>query len=391
MKTSEYRTPRVVIAALVIAMITTACGTDRDGSAATVDESKLDWGNYSIVPRDMTTVATLESGAIQESIRLAEYVPLPIEIDSRLVLGGSSHPRTAQSPPGVTGFPRGTPGLVSGWSTRADERDLDTISSLALYMDLDIARFDTRDNAARAMNILADDVDPEYPHKGALTIPGYDTARAVLTYFDSVNVWVAHDNYVIWLWVSDRIAAPEGPAPLIDLAKRALDKQLEMLQGYRPTPADQIATVQPDIDGLLGHTLPDERDLIQPSTGIYSARAALHHQIDPARSQRAFADAGVDLVASDLDTLYRASDPEAASRLAANFVDELSKVYLRIDSPPGLPTAQCLHRKDDESGSSAKYICYLTYDRYVAEVLADQPQDLYQRVSAQYKLLTHGQ
>ncbi|MFI6871659.1 hypothetical protein [Nocardia sp. NPDC050406] len=380
---------RVAVTALAITLLAAGCGSDREPAAASVDEKALNWGNYPTVPRDMAALADAESGAVQESIRLAEHVPLPMEIDSRLTARQSASALTPSSLPNVKGFASGAPGLVAGWQTFA-QRGSDAALGLDLSVSHSIARFDSREHAVRAMNFMADTVDPEYPNQGPLTVPGYGDARAVLGFLDAVKVWLAYDDYVIWLRLSHQIAAPDGPAPLLDLAERLIDKQIELLRSYQPTPVDRLGEVPADIDGLRGRALPDDNQRLRVKSGIYSARAALHTQTDPGRSRRAFTEAGVDLVATEYATLYRTAGADEARGLAANFLAELSAKYTAADSPLGLPTAQCLRITDPESYANP-HVCYLVYDRYVAEVYATQQQDLHQRVSAQYLLLAHGQ
>ncbi|MFJ9743994.1 hypothetical protein, partial [Streptomyces sp. NPDC101166] len=118
--------------------------------------------------------------------------------------------------------------------------------------------------------------------------------------------------------------------------------------------------------------------------------AALSHDDRPVASRRAYADAGIDVMASSLSNIYRTKDDAAAQRFIAAFVDELLDRYKPVDPPPGLATARCLQLKDVKYAIGAKFMCYLPYQRYVAEVSADQSQDLRQRLSAQYKLLAYG-
>ncbi|WP_228000783.1 DUF7373 family lipoprotein [Nocardia australiensis] len=105
-----------------------------------------------------------------------------------------------------------------------------------------------------------------------------------------------------------------------------------------------------------------------------------------------FTDAEVDLYAQDDSGIYRTTDAEAGTRLIAAFIDQATDSFGTIDPPPGLPDAKCLKRLDDPvvNDLAPDYQCYIHFGRYVAHIGSDQPQDLYQRAAAQYKLLANG-
>ncbi|MET8426111.1 hypothetical protein [Nocardia sp. NPDC004860] len=386
---------RLVLLALAT-VLAASCGSDhRDpatpaSKAAIVDASQLDPGNYPVVPRTITsqkpdiTVGDL----LQESIRMAEHVPLALDIDNRLVFNNAAHAITADYPPiSIDNFNDKAPGLISGWESGGRHRS-DT--TLGLNVDITVLRFAKPEQAAAAGNFLVGLANPDYPDKGPLQIPGYPTAKAALTSLEWVKATYARDDYLYWLYIEDDLTVPDGPGALLDTAKLVLDKTIEAMRDYRPTPLDQLAGLAADPEDLLGRTLPPGKGQIWATEGLYGPHAALTLDDRPAATRRAFDEAGVDLVAHALSGVYRARDAAGAQRLTGAFVDELGDRYTSIDPPPGLATARCLQLKDEKNAAGAKFLCYLPYDHFVAEVFADQSQDLRQRLSAQYELLAYG-
>ncbi|MFE3194638.1 hypothetical protein ACFXHA_36920 [Nocardia sp. NPDC059240] len=384
---------RILVLACVIGL--TACGSGdhppaaRAPKVAIVDVAQLDPGNYPVVPREITgqqpdiTVGDL----LQESIRMAEHLPLAMDVDDRLVYGHGGNAVTPDYPVlGVDKFTDWTPGLIAGWQTGGRHRQDVT---LGLGLDLTVLRFAKPEQAVSAANHLVGDQNPQYPDKGPVTVPGYPAAKSRLTNLDSVKTFVTQGNYLYWVYASDPLTVPDGPGSLIDATKKLLDRAIDSMKDFQPTPIDQLAGLATDPEDLLSRTLAPGQGQIWAIEGLYTPHAALSTDDRPAATKAAFDSAGVDLVAHALSGVYRARDAAAAQRLTGAFVDELLDRYKPIDPPPGLPTARCLQAKDDDA-LGGKYLCYLPYDRYMAEVTADQSQDLRQRLSAQYELLAYG-
>lgn len=388
---------RITLACLTALLtLTVGCGSEQETS---VDTSALDPGNYPTAPRDLSTLRTEDGGAVRESIRLGGLVPLPMDLDSRLVYGRTNfvgHHYTARNPPhrgsgisNLENFGEQVPGLVAGWHTGGSRRAKRTFG---LDVSVGLLRFTTPEQATHAMHVLADASAEKYPPKQPLEIPGYPTGRIHLTAHDSVQSWTAQDDYLLWTFVSDGLATPPDPAPLLDFTKKLFDRQFELLRGSTPTPVGELANTP--IDDLLARTLAAERPgTLDDVTGAYTVPAALHLESRPDLARRAFEDARVDLVAYAGTRVYRAGDTAAAIRLTAFLAAQAPSGYDPIAAPPGLPEARCF-REDPGPPQSARIIlehrCYLSHGRYVAEVTANQPQDLAQRVSAQYLLLAHG-
>ncbi|MFI9510970.1 hypothetical protein [Nocardia sp. NPDC052566] len=380
---------------LLVVLLALAAGCGRSEPARpAIDIGKLDSGNYPTTPR--TIERNADNGANQEGFELAKYVPLLLDLDRRLVFSNPPYGSivfTPRHPPtpnrglsDIADFASVAPGLVVGFDTRAQRRQS---PRFGLDVSLDVLRFETPALAAAAVTRLADRLDAKYPPKGPLPISGYPDARGALTKYDSVETWLSRDEYLVHTFLGDQLATPPDPAPLLEFTKRILDRQLELLRDYRPTPQDKLAQAPVDIEGLLGRTLPS-KTARSGTPGVFTAHAALHRDDRPEQTARYFADAKVDLVAIEASTIYRTGDADAAARLQAAFADQLARKYDAFAAPPGLPTAKCLKKRTDAATLSSDFTCYVRNDRYLAQVWSSQPQDLYQQAAAQYKLLTVG-
>ncbi|WP_194817405.1 hypothetical protein [Nocardia sp. XZ_19_385] len=373
-----------------LALLATACGGGQDSNpSGPADLAKLDAGNYPISPRDLEKERTAETGAIQEAIKLGSFVPLITDLDSRLVHGRITaagkitpqHPPTTWVTPSEK-FTEFVPGLVAGWRTAGSRREN---PNLGLNVELALLRFTSAELAVNAARVLAEETHKTNPPKHPLEIAGYP-GHTFLSYNDAVETWLPRGDYVVKLFIRNVLATPPDPAPLLDFAKRALDKQFELLQGYAPTAADKLSENPIDPEGLLARTLPSpDLGTDEDHTGVYPVAAELHLRSRPDMMKRAYDDAKVDLIATAGSQIYRTGDPAAAERLLAALTEGLTASFYPYDSPPGLPDAKCYKAK---SGST--FGCYLTYEHLLAEVVASQPQDLNQKMAAQYKLLTHG-
>ena len=73
-----------VLVATAVAATTAGCGSDdHTTNTSTIDISKLDSGNYPIVPRDIEAIRTAKTGPALEAIRIGNSTPLPLDVDGR--------------------------------------------------------------------------------------------------------------------------------------------------------------------------------------------------------------------------------------------------------------------------------------------------------------------
>ncbi|WP_406236437.1 hypothetical protein [Nocardia sp. NBC_01009] len=378
----------------------TGCG-DSGGStdSPSYDVATLDVGNYPTVPRDIEASRTELSGPRLEAARIGDAVPLPMEIDRRMVFKPTIYwerritPADPRELPSIDKkeFSDLTQGLVAGWFTRAQRRESFQGSALQMFT----LRFTDAAHAETAATRIADRQQETVPGE-PVSIPGIPAAKAKWSvgkrYLDAQ---LTKDAMLLLVRVEDPLTEPVNTAPLAELAQRAFDKQLEGLKAYTPTPVDQLESLPIDVDGMLSRTLQLERSPTEKDGGdlsmVLAKQAALHTEFYPDLTKAAFEDAGVDLVSYSDDRVYRTKDRDAAERLIAAFIDQEAKGYKTIDSPPHMPGVKCFDLKDPK-GNNYRYppVCYVAYDRYVARIENKNVQQLHQQAAAQYKLLTQG-
>ncbi|WP_280504898.1 DUF7373 family lipoprotein, partial [Nocardia farcinica] len=359
------------LAVAVTCLVIAACGGESDTPAPVLT---LDPGNYPTTPRDMEAERTPATGSRQESIRLAEHVVLMMDLNPRLVFGSrnittrhltAQHPTVSGLFESVADYNARIPGLVAGWRTAGSRREQ---TNLGLDATLTVLRFTTPEQAENAKNVLAELNNEKFPPKEPLTLSGHPSSRAYRTAYDSVQAWTTHGEYLLQTYVSDGLALPPDPAPLLEFTRSVVDEQIRRLDSYDPTPPDRLDEVPADIDGLLGRTLPyPEPGNYNDPTAVYPARVFLHVDSRPDLTARAFEDAGVDLVARADSLIYRAADTAAAERLVGALVEQHTDMS-PTDAPEGSPPGTRCVQEPAGTPESPRPIrttqCYLTHDRY---------------------------
>ncbi|WP_446224442.1 DUF7373 family lipoprotein [Nocardia sp. IBHARD005] len=386
---------RLCAALIAMVIVTTGCGSDSQSDTPTVDLSQLDTGNYQSTPRDPNTSKADDTGLAIEAVRLGAAVPLPYDVDRSYGFQRLSSPvvrMTSKIPGTMTRiddevFPELTKGLIVGWETMGERRIQPFLGRQAWIY---VYRFGTAAEAATA----AQRIPEKQQERGAgiaVEIPGFPKARSnwARTALDS---WMAQDTMVFGVRLDDPMTEPADPAAAIEFTNKAYTKIIEMLQGYSPTPADKIAALPIDTDGMLSRTLPSDKNYWVgnlPVGAVEPAQAALAYDNTPGTTKPAFIDAGVDLVSSDSPyfRVYRAKDSKATERLQAALLAPHLDDLKPVDSPRNLPNAACYDRKEDLKKTGVKATCYVAFDRYLARISGFNIQEVRQQTSAQYKML----
>ncbi|MET8650241.1 DUF7373 family lipoprotein [Nocardia aurea] len=401
--------PRVHVATaalLALALTVGACGDDESTTPKTpeVQIGALDSGNHNTTPIDVERARTPESGSIREAIRIGAVTPLMVDIDNRLIFNSSAvfnrRLITPTFPPdvfvstevGPEEFNAVAPGLIAGWYSSGQRRDKAELGRTATLHTL---RFGDATLAGTALRALADrTAGTEY------AIPGHPETAAKASIGNSlrppaVDAWSAHNDMLIHVRVEDPLSVPVDPAPMAELAGRIIDRQIEMLSAYAPTPVDKIATQPLDVDGILSRVpLYEKNDLPVIGAnpwGVYPRQVALQAEEQPHLARPAFADAGVEFLAiGNAVLVYRTQDNASTTRLIAALrsmiVDE--DIYQKADSPPNLPSAQCVEAKPNTTSTSrTRPLCWVPIGRDIAQVTGQNLQDTHQRTAAQYKLM----
>lgn len=392
--------------------LTGACGSDSEAEAPvtpvepTVDLATLDVGNFTTQPKPYDKVKSIELAKLVEAERLANYLPLPSEIMPEAkyapsAMGGAIRPfidfSSAAMKTRATADPNAmneaAKGFISGFVTTGRS---DAQASLSYELDNVAMIFSDDQSAADAAAALGKLDLESSPDNQAVQIPNHPEAVAFTT--DNISgpgqlrSWYATGRFVIYTYVYDSVmsALKERDLPkLLERAQRSIETIAPRLAKFPATPVDQLMELRTDPDNMLVRALSTVVDDTSQRgiPGAYERQGGLHISGAPNVDAELFQQTGVDRVAWRGSYLYRTQDPAAA----AKFVDarsETSRKFVRADSPKNLPNAQC-RKAAGASKYEISYYCYVSHDRYVAEVAANQLLDAQQRISAQYALLVN--
>ncbi|MFE3542900.1 hypothetical protein ACFXK0_08020 [Nocardia sp. NPDC059177] len=380
-------------------LLVAACGGSPEQAGPVepvIDIAGLDVGNYATTPRDLGLPDNAEQARFVEAERLGNYVPAPAEIDPALVYPNPYMPRVFIDPEGALGrimavdrFAEAAPGFIGGFISSAGNHPrndgVDLLNAVMVFPD--------QQQAAAAASAL-ERVDFEANTRNEpIEIPRYPDAHAHWQPQEqSIGVWYATGNLVIYTWVFDYLKIflkkVDRPA-LIEWVHKSLDKVVPAVAGFRPTPSDQLMNAPVDLDGMLGRTLkrPLEDSWTNPP-GAYEGRTAVHFSSEPDDVARTVAENGVDRYAFEGAEVYRARDYAAALRVQED-LGGLSRKFRKTDAPVNLPTALCKEYIGREP-LAVRFYCSVTAGRYAAFTWASQLLDAQQRISAQYALLVNA-
>ncbi|BBZ67437.1 hypothetical protein MINS_28660 [Mycolicibacterium insubricum] len=370
--------------------------------ANTVNPALFDTGNYPTKPRaPIGTAGSVNVGRLVEAHRVAENTLLPFQADPTLnhadlpwviatnraladYLGNDAIATAVDSH-----------NLIAGFQTRAKDNDDNTQTTKELSNTVVIFGSAT-DAAAAPTAITASDppidsyTKSPYPTT-AITIPrhpesrawAYQARRTDTSSWQIVEAFTARGPYLL-----AQQAKAQSPAAAADLIAATLDQQGPLIDGFTPTPPDQLASIPLDPSGLEARILlPANRDRTVEN-GVYGPHGALAFYSRPDEMQRRFTEAGVDLYGHEQSSVLRTRDAKAAGTLlnftAMNYQRAGYEVTAVVN---GLPGARCLRQREAYPGASRTIHCLAQADRYVIDVHAPQETNAKQMVAAQYLLL----
>lgn len=393
------RTACALVLAGAVALCAGACG---DPEAATekppqpVDLAQLDVGNYATTPRVYATAKNPEQARMIEAERLANFVPMPSDIDPAFVSANPSISKVFVDPKSSLGrimnvsrFAEAAPDFVAGFlssaGTAPDNRGTDLVNAVLIFPD---------EQKAAAAAAALERVDFEANNRNTpVQIPRYPAAHAHWQPQEqSIGSWFATGKFVVYTWIFDyaKIFLEKVDLPaLLTLVEKSLDTVVPAIGRFTPTPVDQLMTVPIDMDGMLSRALPRPREdsWIDPP-GAYTGAGALHFTTDSAEDRRIIEAAGVDRYATDGTDLFRARDAAAAAQLREQR-GGLTKKFRGAEAPKGLPAAHCKEYIGRQT-VVVRFYCSVSYDRYAAFAWSHQLLDAQQRISAQYALLVNA-
>ncbi|WP_029136086.1 DUF7373 family lipoprotein [Nakamurella lactea] len=338
---------------------------------------------YPMAPRALNKNPTSEeSAAAIEGRRLAGYVVHPTAVMPTYTVGKSpTYPYKSadalsllftEPVPAVAG----RDGMYAGFSSVRGTED----NSAALVVA--VLEFPDRAKAAKAATDMAaaakDDGDAK------LTIPGFPKAvgwTAKSTRGQYAHAFQAIGPLVMYAWIegkaTDKAQQPSYLAKYFSMEKAAL-------KDFKATPKDKLKTLLVDPDGLYARTLPMPSGKGDVSNGAYTAAAMMHLMGDYAQDGKAFKDAGVDSVASNRSTVYRATDNSGATLVRDTFYQEIRTQNPKMQdlALQGTPDAKCL-----EDALNASYYCTGAVGRYAFEFRSDSATDVTKSLASQIAML----
>lgn len=413
---STNRVARSVRGALILLLTVAVAAVPACGSGSSEDHTQddpvveaglLDVGNYPTQPRQLDRPKNIFVARAAEAQRLANVLPLPSEIDPNLKFGNEAEVHVFLETEGEAkthlspmfrwlnehNFTEATNNYISGFSSlgttdRTRKLSYELVNTTLIYSDDASARA-AADKLSQTdfygdnnENIVEPTALSKYPDSVARWQP---TSQTLVS-------WLARGKYVLITIVShpenDELKKSDLPF-LATLAEKSMDTTLPRLQQFKSTPPDQLMSVPIDPDGLRSKSLPRlEGDSFVNIPGTYEVSGALQFFGEPEKARALFTEAGIERMAFDGGELVRAKDRAAAQKFADQR-GQPDRYSHSVDSPRGLPIAKCLEYRGPKI-SAARFICQMSYDRYVATTWSQQLQDAQQRISAQYLILANS-
>ncbi|VFB01396.1 DUF7373 family lipoprotein [Nocardia cyriacigeorgica] len=383
------------------ALAATGCGSDTEAAEPAVDLAQLDVGGYATLPRELGPPKNKDVPRFVEAQRLGNVMPLPVEIDPKLVyqppgtvrpflLPDESHPSPIHRWIKEDNFANDAKGFISGFSATGQSNEINTLAytlsnNVLIFSDAKAAT-EAAANLSRAAFYDEGPVEPAKLDKYPDAHVRWQPAGQVLA------SWLAKDEFVLVTITNnfENVVVGESDKPgLTALAEKSIAATISALDKFEPTPPDQLMDKSIDPDGMRSISLRrPEGDSFLNVPGTYDLHGSLHFPMDPLERKELLVEAGVDRVAYDAGELYRAADADSARELKEKS-SELNRYFRSADSPKGLPQATCTEYKGPAKGA-IRFYCHVAYDRYYAFMGAEQLLDAQQRISAQYAILANS-
>ena len=396
----------VVVLAVGVVIWTQTGGTAKQPAAATVDLSSLDVGRYDTQPRPLPATVTEEEGRYLAGYRLAESVVNPYDVDSMLDdLAGAAtpDPKLAATFVSATGSPVIEPVLrqydMQTSYTLIGQSDHSPGVGFRQTLTLLVTAYRNDDAATQAAAGI-DDVDfAVNPNNQRMAIPGYPEAHAHYDPADSSMVaTLASGSYAVTVnWGQGGVTKRDGYFDdlAVQMAK-VLDLQAPMLSDLTPMLDLVFTQLPPDPDDMLRRAfVAGEQPPISGTYGTLGPRAVITCQGPAVLKAGLFEKAGVDRCARTPDgNLLRARDEAAAKDLLPGMIDanRPTRIDRDIAPPGGVDDAHCYELKQSiwKDRPNARFVCAVTFGRYVAFVSSAQEDDVRQRGAAQYAILVNS-
>ncbi|MFE3188677.1 hypothetical protein ACFXHA_06680 [Nocardia sp. NPDC059240] len=387
----RLRFRRLSVAGMGVALLVVATACGNDAAAA-------DYGPYSVAPggNDFDRQPSRIRGILAESLRLADHIVFPVDIDPDL---------TTMRGGGVSADDRGWHEPALSPAQRAVARPFGVAGSFGLaaanrsaaqgppqkYLAVSLTAF-RDDSAATTAAAEMARVDFEASPENA-PIPLADFPSALSHWrpgVASVGSLLAWKNVVIRVYAE--LPEPD-PGRLADLVDATYRKQVAQLTGFDTAPVPDPAAIALDPDGLLTRLVHTGDPLADPkSFAAFGVRAFAALATEPARKLTTLSGYGVTALAVSHDKyLYRMRDSKSAQSYAGWLSDDPeNSEYTWMRN--ALPGARCSEatRPDPKSLSARRYRCVVTRGEYVATVYSNTDSDVRQLAAAQYAVMAGG-
>ncbi len=399
----------VLAAATVVLVVALAAGfgiwqltSGKSPQKNDIDISKLDVGNYGTKSRPLTGDATKEEGKYLEAYRLAEGIVDPYDVDpvlDHLYGYPLPDPQSAAASISGTGTPLVQPVLekygmisaylVNGLSKMETKFERERNGELLSVM---LTSFPSDDAAARAATEM-DAVDfAVNPENLEVSIPGYPKAKAhYRPDYPSIGSTMASGSIVASVYASSGYSLH-----LRQRVIRTFDLQGPLVANLLPTFDAELTTLPRDPDHMLSRLLvAGDQPKISRSFGSMGPRAALLCTTAGDLREGLFEQLGIDRCAQSNDAeLLRAKDETAAKTGVPKMVETQRSEHIDHDvaPPDGLKDARCFEEKQEivADNANARFECYVSFGRYIAEVWSNEEKDVRQRAAAQYAILVNS-
>ncbi|WP_232839770.1 MULTISPECIES: DUF7373 family lipoprotein [Nocardia] len=386
-----------------VLMAGAACGSEISGTPERTpsDTSQLDVGNYPTAPRGIGNAKNDKQARARESQRLADFVMLPYEADpsyvedtwavrSHVVLNRKSLDRLVINDTFDDVAKDLVAGWVNAWSTGG------AVDAPRRVLNIAVLMFPDAQTAAQVGPTLEHDDFTYNRDNEPVSIPEHlNTTAHWRPGVSSIGSWTVKDRYVVFIKVIDDTAAPDLLS-LTGHVDRALDVQLPLLDKFQPTPAAELPRIPLDPGGLLGRTLPSnpESPMRAEPDGLYTGRGSVTLLVASPDTLPELERSGIDLVSFGDAVVFRSRNASGSESLwrAWRPSSDLDEKERKVGGPTGiLNDIECvahLVKAGDPSSAVAFHRCVFRVDRYTVQVAGRSLQDVHQKVSAQYALLT---
>ncbi|MBF6170494.1 DUF7373 family lipoprotein [Nocardia blacklockiae] len=403
------------LAALALLLVA-GCATDGRPRPHYPDPHSLDAGAYGVEPLDVPENGNERYGRVLESVRMMEALADPVEIDPALTHGASATQATPLPTPATASVLLASPvravlereKMLAG--AEVDGTDVaptghGPVIGSARILTTMVLRFPDDDAARRAAKDI-DAVDAAVsPDNVGVPVPGHLAAHAHWRpAVPTLAATLAEGPYVISLLVGHTTTDLNA---LNTLAAKAFAAQVPRLREFAATPADRLATLPLDPDGMVRRMVPDApRRWSYPAVTVLSqdvnagwnASVLGHGVVYGPRAawlagSRKKHDHPIELRASNgFNVVDRFADAAAARRAfeAATRKDRESGDMVPVPPSAGAVDTACWESLQPDELRQARFLCRVVYGRYTAALVARELTTAQQKIAAQYGLLVNG-